>query len=77
MTKTKVIEPKRELKHKNSFYTCKRLRLLEFLKAKGFTPIKTIPDADNPAYNWWLFDNSADLELVLEEYFSAKSKKGL
>ena len=77
MSKTMVLEPKRELKHKSSFYTCKRLRLLEFLKAKGFTPIKTIPDANNPAYNWWLFENSADLERVLEEYFNIKCKKEL
>ena len=72
-----VIEPKRELKHKSSFYTCKRLRLLEFLKSKGFKPIKTIPDANNPAFNWWLFDNSAELEKTLEEYFKNKRKKEL
>ena len=67
-------EAKRELKHKG-LYTCKRLRLLEFLKSKGFKPFKTIPDATNPSYNWWLFENSADLERVVEEYFKNKTKK--
>jgi hypothetical protein len=70
-----AIMTNQELKHKNSFYTCKRLRLLEFLKSKGFMPAKTIPDANNPCYNWWLFKNTADLERVLEEYFKEKCKK--
>ena len=50
-------------------YLCKRYRLLSFLRAKGFLPVATLPDKDNPRYNVWLFDNNAELETALEEYF--------
>jgi hypothetical protein len=58
-----------EVKHKNAFYTVKRLRLLEYLMNLGFEPYKTIPDADNPKYKWWLFENSAELEGAINAYF--------
>jgi hypothetical protein len=57
-----------ETKHK-SYYTCKRLRLLEYLKKKGFTPKATIPDPTNTNYNWWLFDNTPEFEQCVNEYF--------
>ncbi len=62
--------------HKNSFYTCKRLRLLEFLVNNGFEPVKTIPDATNTKYNWWLFENTPELEKVIEIYFNNITKGG-
>lgn len=64
---------KSELKH-NAFYTCKRLRLLNYLRSKGFKPVETIPDANNTNYNWWLFENSPELENAINNYFS---KRGL
>lgn len=50
-------------------YICKRYRLLSFLKSKGFLPETTLPDRDNPKFNVWIFNNSEELEAVLEEYF--------
>lgn len=51
-------------------YICKRLRMVRFLKDKGFLPIKTIPDKDNPAYNVWMYQNSVELENAIYEYFN-------
>ena len=51
-------------------YTCKRLRMCEYLIKQGFTPTATIPDATNPRYNWWLFDNTPDLMAAVDEYFT-------
>jgi len=51
-------------------YVCKRLRLLEYLKNKGYNPIKTIPDATNPKYNWFIFNSEEDgFNTALNEYF--------
>lgn len=30
----------------------------------------TIPDPTNPKYNWWLFDNTPELEMDIEAYFN-------
>lgn len=58
-----------ERKHKNTYYTVKRLRLLEYLLDLGFKVEKTIPDPSNPRYKWWLFVNSVELEEAVTEYF--------
>lgn len=60
--------------HKSKYYTCKRLRLLEYLINLGFEPVKSIPDAINPRYNWWLFNNTPELEDAITNYF--KDLKG-
>lgn len=59
------------IKHKET-YCCKRLRLLEYLLSKDFEPYATVPDANNYKYKNWLFHNSEELELALDEYFSMK-----
>ena len=56
--------------HKSAYYTVKRMRLLEYLMNKGFKPAKTIPDATNPKYNWWLFVNTPELETEIHNYFN-------
>jgi hypothetical protein len=58
-----------ETKHKAKYYTCKRLRLLEHLLKLGFKPVKTIPDATNINFKWWLFDNTPALQDALYSYF--------
>lgn len=58
--------------HKREYYTCKRLRLLEYLVKLGFKPAETIPDAENPKYNWWLFKNTVELETAVADYFKKK-----
>jgi hypothetical protein len=57
-----------EIKH-GKYYTCKRLRMLEYLKKRGFEPRATIPDPTNIKYNWWLFDNTPEFERCVYEYF--------
>lgn len=52
-------------------YTCKRLRLLEYLLSEGFEPYTTIPDSQNWKYKNWLFKNSPELEMCLHQYFNA------
>jgi hypothetical protein len=43
--------------------------MLEYLLNLGFEPVKTIPDAINPRYNWWLFENNTELENAINAYF--------
>ena len=64
----------RQCKHKNEYYTCKRMKLLIFLRNKGFIPEQTIPDLYNPKYLVWRFKNSPELESAIEEYFSQVNK---
>jgi hypothetical protein len=59
------------MKHKET-YVCKRLRLLEYLINRGFEVKATIPEPTNPKYRNWIFENSDELESVLNEYFSNK-----
>ena len=54
---------------RKDIYTCKRLRMLEYLKNHGYTPFATIPDPTNARYNWWLFENSTEFEAVVNAYF--------
>ena len=59
-----------EYKHQDrKTFLCKRSRMLEFLRKKGFIPVKTLPDFVNPKYYNWLFENSPELEEAITEYF--------
>lgn len=58
-----------ECKHKAEYYTCKRLRMLEYLRNLGFMPYLTLPDCDNPKFNVWRFKNSPELEAAIDRYF--------
>lgn len=58
-----------EIKHTKEHYTCKRLRMLNYLREKGFTPVATIPEPNNVKYNWWLFENTPELQKCVTEYF--------
>ena len=50
------------------YFTCRRLRLLEYLRGKGFYPIRVLPDVNNPRFNVWLFETSDELADALEAY---------
>ena len=56
------------------YYTCRRLRLLSYLRAKGFIPYATLPDITNPKYLVWRFYNTPELQDVLAEYFAQFKK---
>lgn len=64
----------RQCKHQKEYYTCKRMKLLIFLRNKGFIPEQTIPDLYNPKYLVWRFKNTPELEQAIEEYFSQLNK---
>lgn len=52
------------------YYICKRMRLLSFLIKRGFEVIETIPDANNPSFNCWLFVKTPELMTAVNEYYS-------
>lgn len=56
-------------------YTCKTLRLLSYLKERGFMPFSTEPDARNGRYNVFKFYNSDELEEAITEYFDKIQNK--
>lgn len=56
-------------------YTVKRLRLLQHLVENGFTEYTVVPDpTSNKGYNWFIFQNSEELEQVVTEYFNQYKK---
>lgn len=59
----------RNCKH-GEYYTCKRIKLLQFLMERGFMPESYMPDPDNLKYKWWRFKNSPELECSIDEYFN-------
>lgn len=56
----------------NSYYICKRLKLLSFLMKKGFEVIDTIPDVRNPRFNCWRFKRTPELLAAVDEYYKLK-----
>lgn len=58
-----------KMKH-GAVYTCRRLRLLSYLKEHGRLPFETIPDVRNPLFNVWRFKNDAELEQLIDNYFA-------
>ena len=57
------------------YYVCTRLRMLEFLRNKGFLPIMTLPDIKNPAYYVWRFENTPELADAVEEYLQLQANR--
>lgn len=55
--------------YKSQYFTCRRLRMVEWLRSKGFLPFTTIPDIKNPVYSVWLYDRTPELEAAVTEYF--------
>ena len=64
-----------ECVHKNEYYTCRRLRMLEYLRSEGFIPYLTLPDVQNPKYLVWRFKNTPALEAAIDEYFKKLREK--
>ena len=55
-------------------YVCRRMKLCSFLLSKGFKYIREEPDKSNEKYSVWLFKNSPELRLAIEEYYSQINK---
>lgn len=62
-------------KNQRDYYTCKRLRLLEYLMGNGFVPYAEIPDPTNTKFKWWLFKISPELNVVIDNYFKKYNKR--
>lgn len=69
-----IIELEEIIMKHGPYYTCKRLKLLEWLLDAGFEPIKTIPDPYNWKYRHWLFQNSDELEAAIEKFFELREQ---
>lgn len=50
-------------------YVCRRMRLCSFLLEKGFKYLSTREDKYNPNYKVWLFENTLELRIAIEEYY--------
>lgn len=51
-------------------YVCRRMKLCCFLLSKGFKYIKEEKDKFNEHYSVWIFKNSPELKLAIEEYYA-------
>ena len=56
------------MKH-GQVYTCRRMRLLSYLKEHGRLPFETIPDVRNTLFNEWRVHNDEELEQLIDDYF--------
>ena len=54
-------------------YVCRRMRLCSFLLSKGFNYVSERPDRNDARYKVWLFENSPELRLAIEEYYSSSN----
>ncbi len=54
-------------------YVCKRARMCNFLRSKGFKPYKLAPDRDNPLYEVFLFTASPELYDAVMEYIDSRA----
>lgn len=50
-------------------HVVKRLRLLTYLKSRGYLPYRVQPDINNPAYNVWLYWETPELLNAIEDYY--------
>ena len=57
------------------YYFCTRLRMLEFLRRKGFYPIRTLPDVKDPRYSVWMFENSPELIEAVDEFLTQQKNR--
>lgn len=50
-------------------YVVKRLRLLTYLREKGFTELYNRADYDNPKYKVWIFDYTDELKSAIDKFY--------
>ena len=51
-------------------FLCKRLRMYTYLVDRGFSPVQVLPDADNPKYRMFLFEETPELTAAVQRYFN-------
>lgn len=52
-------------------YVCRKLRLCTYLLKHGFEYVREAEDRDNPKYKIWLFVNTPELHIAIEDYYSS------
>lgn len=62
-------------------FRCPRLRLCNYLMERGFFPVQTEPDPQNPRYKIYLFEETPALTSAVVRYFAtdcytAKKRNG-
>lgn len=58
-----------------NIYTCKRLRMYEWLTRRGWKPIRTIPDTDNASYINWIYEATKEFKQDVKLYFELLKMK--
>lgn len=53
-------------------YVCRRMRLLQYLKKRGFLPFETRPDSFNPRYRVWIFEPTKELLDCVDSYYNGR-----
>jgi hypothetical protein len=54
-----------------NIYFVKRLRLLNYLIARGFRDYEVIPDpTSHKGYNWFMFKRTPEFDEAVNEYFA-------
>lgn len=51
-------------------FLCNRLRLCTYLMDRGFYPAQVLPDANNPRFSVFLFDETPELTSAVNKYFN-------
>ena len=51
-------------------YVCRRLRICTYLLQNGFNYVAEVEDKHNPKYKVWLFENTPELHVAVENYYS-------
>lgn len=63
------------------YFICRKTRMLQFLRNKGFIPVDTLPDLRNPKFYVWQFEETPELIKARDEWFEMvaeyKAKNGM
>lgn len=51
-------------------YICRKIKMLSFLAKVGITPFASRPDRDVPGRFVWLFNDTEELRLAIQKYYS-------
>ena len=52
-------------------YICRKLRLYVYLTQRGFKYELEKEDRDNPNYKVWIYKETPELRLAIEDYYSS------
>ena len=58
----------------SDFYTCRRLKLLDFLQKRGFEVVDSVPDIYNPKFRCWRFYRTQELMDAVDAYYAELNK---